>query len=778
MKKFLSAVLAAALVISCISMISVFAADATRYNENLLTEAQSAFTGQTAAPAGWEKFLCGELQVVKDPVDASNDVLYATVEKSWASPAISVGNLVKSEMDKSGVTKAVLYVSAKVYVESADTAFAANDNVIAQPTLRGTAQYLFSRKTVGAESDQWVVVEGYYDVDLSTFDTTVKFCFDSLGNNAAPYGIKGIYIDDVIIALAGIPRITVDKAEGISYIAATSSAGFITAEDVTGTNAKARVMISNESEQDFYAALVPSILHPQTAGGNTWISMVKDEYLLVPAGKSVWLERTVPAEYTVAASAGKWESKDYTYGSYFMRLNVSADAEGKTVLPQGTVFVLSGNEKIESGCMNTSNGYYTVNAVTNLPESTKDPYVPEIKAAEVVNGNAEDGTKGWGVFFGGNVEQVAGGADGTAHAIKFTPGENQYHSVAFDFGPAIIQDSENGYEGAGAGEYTISFWAKADSVAAGQSTKFKVVLNSQVHKDAKDGVIAGIEGSGYVNSYITTSTIITLTDQWQKFEAKVTISEAYLKTIQALYDAGNTKAYQLVLRLDGAGESMAFGKAENITVFPYYVDEAAITAAAGTSQPGGEEQEPAKTEGVTVKMTKVDEGAEVYVRFSNFEGHLKNGKMTLTVYNTSGRELNVQLQARLGDGKWTTVKNGEETAIPAGKAVTLTIECPDKMTSPVDSKEYVPFALLKLLDFKAGDTFSVYGFTAESMDAQKPILTVTTAGKGLEASADFGTTTTPCPMGDAAPVAMIAAAAAAFVMLGLTVAVKKRKATI
>ena len=100
------------------------------------------------------------------------------------------------------------------------------------------------------------------------------------------------------------------------------------------------------------------------------------------------------------------------------------------------------------------------------------------------------------------------------------------------------------------------------------------------------------------------------------------------------------------------------------------------------------------------------------------------------------------------------------------------------MTSPVDSKEYVPFALLKLLDFKAGDTFSVYGFTAESMDAQKPILTVTTAGKGLEASADFGTTTTPCPMGDAAPVAMIAAVAAAFVMLGLTVAVKKRKATI
>lgn len=177
-------------------------------------------------------------------------------------------------------------------------------------------------------------------------------------------------------------------------------------------------MISNESAQDFYATIVPSILHPQTAGGNTWISMVKDEYLLVPAGKSVWLERTVPAEYTVAASAGKWDSKDYTYGSYFIRVNVSADAEGKTALPKGTVFVLSGNEKIESGCMSTSSGQYTVNAVTQLPESVKDPYVPEVKAAEVVNGNAEAGTTGWGVFFGGSIEQVAGGADGTAMPLS------------------------------------------------------------------------------------------------------------------------------------------------------------------------------------------------------------------------------------------------------------------------------------------------------------------------------------------------------------------------
>ena len=95
----------------------------------------------------------------------------------------------------------------------------------------------------------------------------------------------------------------------------------------------------------------------------------------------------------------------------------------------------------------------------------------------------------------------------------------------------------------------------------------------------------------------------------------------------------------------------------------------------------------------------------------------------------------------------------------------------------VGSKEYVPFALLQLFDIAVGDTFNVYGFTAESMDAQKPVLTVTTA-PDKDASADFGTTTTPCPTGDAAPIAMITAAAAACVMLGLVVAVKKKRETV
>ena len=413
-------------------------------------------------------------------------------------------------------------------------------------------------------------------------------------------------------------------------------------------------------------------------------------------------------------------------------------------------------------------------SVFYIDDVTFEKIAEEVAVKEVVNGDAENGTTGWSTFMGGSIEQVSGGANGTANAIKFTPdGEkNEYQTIAFDFGPAIIQDEAKGYAGAGAGEYTISFWAKTDSPKP-EITKFKVVLNSKKHVDAKDGKISGIEGDGYVSSYITTSTVVELTDQWQKFEANVTISEAYLKTIKALYDAGNTDAYELVLRLDGAGANYAFGTTEALTLFPYYVDEAAI-AVAGGEQPGGGDEEVTEVQGVTVKVTSAEEGAGVYVKFDKFAGHLKNGKMTVKIHNTGTSEIKLILEARLDDSKWTTVKVGETVTIAAGKVATLTIDCPDKMTSLVDSKEYVPFMLLKIEGAKAGDQFTVYGFTRETMETQKPVSTITTG----KASLEYGTTTKACPTGDAAPVAILAIAAAACVMLGLIVAAKKKKETV
>ena len=164
------------------------------------------------------------------------------------------------------------------------------------------------------------------------------------------------------------------------------------------------------------------------------------------------------------------------------------------------------------------------------------------------------------------------------------------------------------------------------------------------------------------------------------------------------------------------------------------------------------------------------------MKFDKFAGHLKDGKMTVKIHNTGKSEIKLVLEARLEDSAWTTVKAGETVTIAPNKVATLTIDCPDKATSPKDNKEYVPFMLLKIEGAKAGDQFTVYGFTRETMETQKPVSTITTAADGgPTANLVYGTTTKACPTGDMAPAAIIAIAAAACVMLGVVVAAKKKK---
>ena len=775
MKKALSVVLALAVIVSCLSMITVFAADSA-YGKNLLTEAESTFTGQTAVPSAW-KGLSSNLSIIDDPADATNKVLAGTTDGTWKTPYIEVGQLIKTAMEAAGLTNAGVKFSMRVYAQANDPATDAAKTA-ARMILRNTKAASFcSEKNnnytmfgenamAGVKLNTWYTVEGILMVsqaDLATIDAgdnSWRLCLDSIASSTY------VLMDDVSVTLEkydGV-KLTVNEGKTVSYLAQESAKGFITEAD--GDTAKASLIISNESGADFYARLQPNVRHEGSPA--SWEPLATGQYQLVPAGKSVELTVNVPASKTINKN-GKEEV--YSYNDAFIKIDLSTQAEGGAGVPGGTVLYISGNSKAVAMIRVNDCAGVAVKQ-EELPASVNDLWTPDPVYAEVVNGNAEDGTTGWGTFMGGSIEQVSGGANGTAHAIKFTPdsAKNEYQTVAFDFGPAIIQDEANGYNGAGAGEYTITFWAKTDSPAPA-NTKFKVVLNSQMHVNAKDGKITGIEGDGYVNSYIST-TEIELTDEWQKFEAKVTVSEAYLKTIKALYDAGNTNAYQLILRLDGASAEYAFGTTGALTLFPYYVDEVAIAAPSGG-------EEATEVQGVTVKVTSADEGAGVYVKFDQFAGHLKNGKMTVKIHNTGKSEVKLVLEARLNDKSWTTVKAGETVTVAAGKVATLTIDCPDKMTSPIDSKEYVPFMLLKIDGAKAGDQFTVYGFTKETMETQKPVSTITTkADGGPTASLEYGTTTKACPTGDAAPVKIVAVAVAACVMLGLVVVAKKKKETV
>ena len=772
MKKALSVILALAVVISCLSMITVFAEDSV-YGKNHLGEAESTFTGQTEVPSAWGKQgSTPVLTIAEDPAEAGNKVLQTVTKRGWESPKLNVASTIKSAMEAADLTDVYVEISMRVYVQ-ADAGIADAAKGLARMVLRSNKEFSFVTKaadgniyksfsSAGPQYNTWHTLTGVIyvkaaDLDMWTEDAYLDLCMDSI-QGAADSTPVTLLVDDVSIAFIkydGV-KVTATQDNTMTFIASTTTTGFI--PEASGDTVAARVILSNASNTDIYARLKPSVFHTGESG-DSWETLAAAEYQLVPAGKSVELAVNVPASKEI-------KGKTYTYADAFIRIDVSTKAGDGAPIPKGTILYVSGNDL----AANIPNGNgYTAEVVKkeDLPESVNDLWTPDPVYAEVVNGNAEDGTTGWGAFTAGSIELVEGGANGTAHAIKYIPNANKWGSIAFDLGAAIVQDEANGYQGAGAGEYTVTFWAKTDSPAP-ENAKFQFILNSREHQAA-----APDEGRP-VDSWLSTKQMVELTDQWKQYEVKLTVTEDYLKTIKALYDAGKTNAYQLILRLDGSGDGSAYATDE---LFPYYVDEVTITAAAGgTDQPGGGDEEVTEVQGVTVKVTSADEGAGVYVKFDKFAGHLENGKMTVKIHNTGTSEIKLVLEARLNDSKWTTVKAGEAVTIAAGKVATLTIDCPDKMTSPVDSKEYVPFMLLKIEGAKAGDQFTVYGFTRETMETQKPVSTITTAANGgPTASLEYGTTTTPCPTGDAAPVAILAIAAAACVMLGLVVAVKKKK---
>ena len=770
MKKALSVVLALAVVISCLSMITVFAED-TVYGKNLLGEAESTFTGQSDVPSAWSKQGTTPVNsIAEDPAEAGNKVLQSITKKSWESPLLNIASTIKTAMENASLTDVQAEISMRVYVK-ADEGTADSTKELARMVLRSNKEFSFVTKAgdgniykacsaAGKKYNTWYNLSGTItitaaDLNMWTDDAYLNLCMDSI-QGASDTTPVTLLVDDVsviFIKYDGV-KVTVNEDNKTAFIVGSSTKGFIT--EVEGDTATARLIISNESNTDFYARLKPSVLHEGTSS-QSWEALAVAAYQLVPAGKSVELTVNVPVTKSVTAGG---TTKEYSYSDAFIRIDVSQKAEDGAPLPAGTIIYVSGNSMASS--IENSTGY-TVQPVkeSELPESVKNLWTPDPVFAEVVNGDAENGTTGWGVFTAGSIEQVEGGANGTAHAVKYIPNANKWGSIGFDLGPAIIQDEENGYKGAGVGEYTITFWAKTDSPAP-KNTKFAFTLSSMEHQSAAP------DAGRPVNSWLATKQIVELTDQWKQYEVKVTVTEDYLKTIKALYDAGSAKAYQLVLRLDGSESGNAYESGE---LFPYYVDEVTITAPnGGTDQPGGDE-EADEIQGVTVKVESADAGAGVYVKFDKFAGHLKDGKMTVKIHNTGKSEIKLVLEARLNDEKWTTVKAGETVTIAPDKVATLTIDCPDKMTSPIDSKEYVPFMLLKIEGAKAGDQFTVYGFTRETMETQKPVSTITTG----KASREYGTTTKACPTGDMAPAAIIAIAAAACVMLGVVVAAKKKK---
>lgn len=305
---------------------------------------------------------------------------------------------------------------------------------------------------------------------------------------------------------------------------------------------------------------------------------------------------------------------------------------------------------------------------TVSPSATALPDIEDPKYRSITNMNCESGTiDGWGVFSAGYIENVPGGANGSGHAIKYTPSSSQYSSVGFDLGPYIIDDIENGYNGYGAGAYKMSFLIKSATKDTGN---FSVLINSQYHLNATNVRSLSEDFASYkIGTFFGTATDFTISDRWQRVECEFNISDEYISLIKQIYNDGNlmsyesssstkfnTDVYTLWLRLDGSGTERAY---KNGT-FPYLIDDLVIECVSPYALRKG------------VALTLQDTAKTDYV-ISNISGGylndvaIKNGTInkTVTVYNTSDVTLSVAASIQAETKKISTGKSvwaGPDTA--------------------------------------------------------------------------------------------------------------------
>ncbi len=396
---------------------------------------------------------------------------------------------------------------------------------------------------------------------------------------------------------------------------------------------------------------------------------------------------------------------------------------------------------------------------------------------KVENGNAENGLTGWDVFAGAGGEAptlVEPGANGTAHAVRFSP-TAQWDSVAFDLGPAIIQNQEAGYNGMGAGKYMVTFWAKVDGTVPA-NTKFEVLLNSQVHTTQPEELEKrGVTVQDYHVKTFINGSYINLTGEWKQYSVVFDVSENFLKTLDDLYAAGNTRAYEVVLRLDGGNEGAKCAYVGN-PVFPYLVDEVTIAEA----------KEPV---GVQWTIDK-DVNGSIFISSDKAKGFItaadiKDGKVkkSFTIYNNGKYTIQVQFSASVlhqgSSDSWEAVKNTEWYTIPAGQSQLITYECDAKVTINVNDleKEYSYDQFFPRFDIKneegtikAGTSFIVAGISPDVLMQ----LDSSNAKDSMTVSMVYELPTNSRPGGDLLPVALIAAVVAAAVVL-VVVARKKKE---
>ncbi len=296
----------------------------------------------------------------------------------------------------------------------------------------------------------------------------------------------------------------------------------------------------------------------------------------------------------------------------------------------------------------------------------------DINYKTVENGDVEDGMTNWGTFSGGSIATTTDTKSGTGNAIKFTPTNSKWSTPTFQVQNAIIKNDELLLGGSGAGTYIVTYDAKATS----EYKASPVIGASKVHKNTSNIVdMIGGSASDYANTYQSTSTV-TIGTEWQTYTSKFKLSETYINTIQALFDAGYTDVYQLDFRFDPS--SLSYSSEQTIGL---YIDNVTISYYEESSEPVG------------IIYTTTKEQTNPWL-ISSSSGNqftaadITDGKITFKTYvfNESNIDLGFTFKFQVTDSAgWTTPTGASATAYAIERNAGAWIEA----SVPVDANNKV-----------------------------------------------------------------------------------------
>ncbi len=351
------------------------------------------------------------------------------------------------------------------------------------------------------------------------------------------------------------------------------------------------------------------------------------------------------ATYTVANGAvGSLTDAKLLY----IRLDVYNETGKQDGVPAGTTYYVEYVKDPATDPIAKATGVSFYNGTSNATVS--NAICPDIDFTykTVDNGDVENGTTNWGTFSGGAITTTTDTKSGSGNAIKFTPTANRWSTPTFQVQNAILQDNEASLGGSGAGTYIVTFDAKASKEYQGNPT----IGASKQHKTAAQvAEICGGAASDYVQTYTTASTV-TIGTEWNTYTSTFKISEKYVNTIKAMYNAGKTDVYQLDFRFDAS--NLSYKTEQNIEL---YLDNVKISFYEESTEPVG------------IVYTSGTEASKPYLISSTSGGlfttaNISDNKITFKkyIFNESDTDLQFSFTLQVNDGRWTTPTGGTSTA--------------------------------------------------------------------------------------------------------------------